>query len=70
MTLTQTVLAFITLMIAFIFYDRYNAGNKLNDKTYDNNITNLTKLEKYISLLMKTLNKWINKQEIKINLQI
>lgn len=35
LTLTQTVLAFITLMIAFIFYDRYNAGNKLNDKTLD-----------------------------------
>lgn len=35
LTLAQTIFAFVTLIIAFIFYDRYNAGSKLNDKTLD-----------------------------------
>ncbi len=47
LTLTQTIIAFITLMIALIFYDRYNAGVKLNDKTLDIVID-------YIEFLSKT----------------
>ena len=46
-----------------------------NDFTNDdlmplNNVTNIVELEKNISNLMNTLNKWINKQAIKINFHI
>lgn len=35
LSLTQTLISYITLMIAFTLYDRYSAGNKLNNKTLD-----------------------------------
>jgi len=33
LSLSQTIFSFITLMIAIVLFDRYQAGNKLNDKT-------------------------------------
>lgn len=35
LSLTQTLISYITLIIAFTLYDRYSAGNKLNNKTLD-----------------------------------
>lgn len=35
LSLMQTIFAYITLMIAIVLFDRYQAGNKLNDKTID-----------------------------------
>ena len=33
LSLSQTIFSFITLIIAIVLFDRYQAGNKLNDKT-------------------------------------
>lgn len=33
LTLGQTIISYITLMIAIVLFDRYQAGSKLNDKT-------------------------------------
>ena len=33
LTLSQTIISYITLMIAIVLFDRYQAGSKLNDKT-------------------------------------
>lgn len=44
---SQTIFAFITLMIAIVLFDKYQAGNKLNNKTLDTVI-------EYIEFLQKT----------------
>ena len=33
LSLSQAIFSFITLMIAIVLFDRYQAGSKLNDKT-------------------------------------
>lgn len=47
LSISQTIFAFITLMIAIVLFDKYQAGSKLNDKT-------LEIVMEYIEFLKKT----------------
>lgn len=46
LTLSQTIISYITLMIAIVLFDRYQAGSKLNDKT-------LSVVMEYVEFLQK-----------------
>lgn len=46
LTLSQTIISYITLMIAIVLFDRYQAGSKLNDKT-------LNVVMEYVEFLQK-----------------
>ena len=46
LTLSQSIISYITLMIAIVLFDRYQAGSKLNDKT-------LNVVMEYVEFLQK-----------------
>ena len=68
LTLSQTIISYITLMIAIVLFDRYQAGSKLNDKTLNVVMEFVEFLQKKTIILESYIysNKKIQKNGFKI----
>lgn len=68
LTLSQTIISYITLMIAIVLFDRYQVGSKLNDKTLNIVIEYVEFLQKKTIILESYIysNKKIQKNGFKI----
>lgn len=68
LTLSQTIISYITLMIAIVLFDRYQAGSKLNDKTLNVVMEYVEFLQKKTIILESYIfsNKKIQKDGFKI----